>query len=245
MRLAIVAGLWRRHELADAWWQGVTRIADQWATLGYTVDIVVSGSESQHLGRALLADAVWVRVPNRPLGAKLNAAARVACQRGADALFLIGSDNWFSPGAIATAARYASQGHRYIGMEGCWFTEYGTGRAARFPGYPADHPRHGEPIGPGRYLDRRLVPADGCPWEPERERGMDDSMQRRCNLPRPALVMQTRESVLLDVKTRESLGAFDHVTRTLGLSVTADPPELGVVPEWPMLSGARETQRMA
>jgi hypothetical protein len=240
VKVAIVSGLWGRYPLALPWWHGMTRIQRHWQARGVDCEIVVSGSESLHYRLCEPLGGHWAEAPNAPLGFKLNAAAQLAYHRDADYLLITGCDDFLAPRIIDIMAnRVLRDGAKYVGLSGCWFYDLATGRTCLFEEYATGHIRRGEPVGLGRMIHRSLLPADGRPWENQKNRGMDHSMSTKCKLPPASIVPVGELNVAVDVKTAENLWSYEHMANSFRLRTRVDPPEMRVIPEWDMIQALR------
>lgn len=239
MQLAVCTPLWGRHHLAPLWWRAVVRLRTAWQAAGHNVEIVVGGSEPEHRARCEAHQGIWVETPNRPLGRKWNNTMEAAFWRGADYVLILGADDFLAPAVAAALLEAVVAGERYVGLAGIYFYDLGTGRTCLFPGYPAGHFRHGEPVGAGRLLHRSLL-FDGRPWDDDREKGLDRSMTQRLRLPPAQLLEVGPGAVAVDVKTDENLWSFDQMAGRRAIDV--DPPWLGALPEFPALQALRAAE---
>jgi hypothetical protein len=226
---------WRRHELSRI----VMRHFGRWVQyarerpeLDVEIKLVaVVTCEHDAASAAYATEAGWTVVdcPNKPLGRKFNATARAAKDLDADALLLMGSDNFISPKAFEVFAR-AIDKYRALGVQHCHFINSDTGHAVRWH-YGLDHHRYKEPIGPARLINRDALEAvDWAPWDPSAFRGVDRTQTEKLMEQGIAWVLVPDDLTLIDVKTRESLNPFTPfipagVPVDLGKVLSAIPAE--------------------
>ncbi len=231
MRVALCCALWRRLEIAPAWWAGVNRMREQFAAAGHTLVPYIAGSEGPHRALCEQHGGVWVQHENKPLGAKWNAVVAATTE---DFIFTTGSDDWYSPALVDLYLAQLAHGYEYVGLESIYFHDLASGRTCFWRGYGKGHHRHGEPVGAGRLVARRFLTTD--PWDDERNDGLDWSMTKRLGLTEGLLLPVGSGAPAVDVKTRANIWLYEHVER-FGDGDGGDVMDL--IPEWPMLRAAR------
>lgn len=125
--------------------------------------------------------AVWVNIPNKPLGRKWNLAFTKAREFKPDAVLYVGSSDWLSDNWIPETRPYVEQ-HGITGTPGCWFADIpkrGKIRIVYWPGYVGE--RSNESIGIGRMLSKKLLDLiDWQPFDSTKDSSMDASMKQKC-----------------------------------------------------------------
>lgn len=232
MRIALCTAVWQRYALAPIWWQGVSRLQRRFAAHGLTLTVTVAGSEPTHQRLALLHNAAWIPVENRPLGAKWNAAVEAACRSGADYLLILGSDDFLSDAVVDRYAVLIREGWYYLGLGSLYFYEPRSDRLAL---YNLCRGRYGSPLGAGRLLHRTLLEPQGFrPWLDCLNRALDADMRRRCDLPPGRLLHMGGDLVAVDVKTDTNIWSFDRLAEAYpALDYRTSPLP---IPEWPALA---------
>jgi hypothetical protein len=76
------------------------------------------------------------------------------------AVIMMGSDDYIDSPAMELIQKLLVD-HDYISFEDCYFDDRGTWY--RWPGYPAKHPRFGEPVGAGKVIRQDLL--DRIDWK--------------------------------------------------------------------------------
>jgi len=221
MKLGVIMALWRRQELTRLCLRRIARAARG-------VDaVLVAVTDEEDNGRAAREHGFEVvERPNRPLGAKHNAA--VWHLRGrVDAVVVLGSDDWvcdqFFP-QWATACPEAPLFGLYDTYQVCLRTR----RALYFEGYRQPH-RRGDTIGAGRRVGAEVLEAlDWQPWEPDVEKSLDWSMRQRMEQRGFRVsgsgVHQAQLGVRMigSIKGRRSLTSFDEMLRQSSMRAWGD-----------------------
>lgn len=172
-RLAVVCAFWRRPQLTAAMFAWTARMAKR--CNGFDMDLIAVGSEGES-SRQCAEQAGWfyVEVPNEPLGRKWQSGVDVAMARGANAVMLLGSDDFGTEHVFRAAAKAIFEDDATVfGFSDFYFIGQGP-RACYWPGYTESSGRMGEPMGAGRTFSRELLDAvRGRLWHDDLERGLD------------------------------------------------------------------------
>lgn len=128
--------------------------------------------------------AVWVQHPNKPLGAKWNAAFVKAKEFNPDAVLYVGSSDWLSDNWIHEMEPHVNE-RGFVGTSGCHFFHFDTKIHGCFwPGYSYTKfhkDRSDETIGIGRMISAKVM--DLLNWKPfydTYDNSLDRSMKERC-----------------------------------------------------------------
>lgn len=116
MKIALVSAVWGRAALTSVWWKAATRVVSDFQAAGYEAQVFVSGSESAHLLLCQLYGGVWCEQGNEGVGEKWNVATRSALAWGADYIFILGSDDFFSPGLIQNYCAALRANQHYMAL---------------------------------------------------------------------------------------------------------------------------------
>lgn len=213
MKVLIGTTLWRRPRLERLCLFRFNQLAKDLEAAGHQVVrlAIVSDVEGNDLATRWGWETVWSS--NDPLGHKHNQMARQADIVKADYLLVTGSDNWLN--TIEPYEAAMRTGHHLVGCSSVLFVNTKSGRGFFFQ-YPEGHPRHHEPIGPGRLLSRHaLESVDWTPWDPGLNRGLDASMRRRFESVGYAdwhlFRSEYEGTMLVDFKTATNIWSYVHV----------------------------------
>lgn len=212
MLVAIVAAAWGRPQLIAPWWAQIHRIVDQWDAAGIDTAVIVAGSEPDHEAACLDNGGIWVHSRNRPLGRKHNVAAGVAQSLQADYMFVVGTDDFFSPELIAQYIPLIKDRVLYAGIKGCYFWEPSTDRIGFFEGYAPNSGSVNRSLGTGRLIHSSLLNrVNWQPWDRSVNSGLDHSLECALHYPKATLLQVGPEAVCLDVKTRQNIWSFNMI----------------------------------
>jgi hypothetical protein len=190
VKWAVVNTLWKRRWLSKLTLRRVRNAAPP----GTRLVAAVSDPKDAFLATA----EGWhpVTVQNQPLGRKHNAAMR-AC-RGADAVVVVGSDNWLCD-KFFEVMEPALEHANLLGVLDVYAVCSYNRLCAHFGGY-AGRKREGDSLGVGRVLSGDLLERlDWRPWEDRLATGLDASMQRK--------LREIAEHVRRDHRSQENWGA--------------------------------------
>lgn len=143
--------------------------------------VVCAGDNPEEKRLCQSLGAVWVQMPNKPLGKKWNAAFLKARDFAPDAVLYVGSSDWLSENWIEKTKPYVER-YGITGVPGCHFVDIpkkGEIRAVYWAGYTGD--RASESIGIGRMLSAKLLELiNWQPFDATKNSSMDSSMKARC-----------------------------------------------------------------
>lgn len=186
MKIAICAPVWGRPELRDKFLDHMLRHQEYLAEVGADLSVAISGSEGQESMRPVVDRGFnYIEVPNKPLGAKFNAALFLAeMSHSPDYFCFTGSDTFAQANIWDKYIHLADQGHKYVGVTDAYLINWnGKGDphgAVYWPGYYLSNPRRaGEPIGPMRLIHRSLMPDDMQLYDQSASSSLDASASRK------------------------------------------------------------------
>jgi hypothetical protein len=81
VRIALLSAVWRRLEIAPAWWSNVARIRDRFASHGHQLTAIVAGSEYGHKLICEEFGGLWVEVPQPPARGQVERGLRLGRRR--------------------------------------------------------------------------------------------------------------------------------------------------------------------
>lgn len=234
--LTICSAVWGRRALTRVWYIGLARIRQRFAANGIVTRLVVVGSEDDHAmlftfaGRYMRADT-YIQGPNRPLGAKWNAAIVAAKQEWTDYIMILGSDDFLSNGVVDEMSALMCQGKPHIGLHGLYFADHDSGSVLRW--YGGDRP-----AGPGRIIASDLMPRRG-PWPDGQQWAMDAELHRALGSPELSLIKVRPGAVAVDVKYSDNIWGYRELCRSLpGRVEPASPAMLRIaIPEYAKIMG--------
>lgn len=177
--ISVVVAFWKRPELTRLMFHHTAAVARE--CTGFNVKLIAIGSEGD-ASRSIAEEEGWVYVEaeNSPLSAKWNAGVWEACRLGTDAVFITGSDDFFTAPILRSAAKaifvdeadaFGYADHFFLG---------GGPRALWWPGYGSETGRVGEPMGSGRAFSRRVLEMLRWKlWPDDLDRGLDGACWAR------------------------------------------------------------------
>ena len=199
MKIVVVTALWKRPNLTRLVFKRYAAVKRDLAGV-VDIEFVAVGSERAS-SSSLAAREGWgyVEAPNRPLGAKWNAARPAVRAHDPDGMVVVGSDDWLSTPAFRFYVEGLRAGVPLMGFRDIYFLYWQTGRTLYFGGY--QHPsRVGESLGLGRCLSRESLEAlRWQPWWNSLNRGLDYSMMRSLRKRHPVVKDQARIVRMADV----------------------------------------------
>jgi len=217
MRVVVITAVWRRHQIMRAFWAFCGHLREWWGE--HEVLAAVAGSQDpEHEAMAREWGALYVDVPNNPLGRKFNAALQAARTLEPDIVLLMGSDDVFSR-EVAEAYRPHFTRDAYVGLRDLYFYQTETGAMGYWPGYPAG-PRWGEPAGCGRLIGRRWLEAvTWHPWDDAQQNCLDYVSNRAfaaAGAPHFALLgLEQTGGCAVDCKSAVNLWGIERIVRSL------------------------------
>lgn len=208
MKVVVVTCLWRRHQLSG---RVLARFAAAQKNLRDVVDLdfVAVGSEKD-VSAELAQQHGWqyVEFANRPLGAKWNAALGRAREMEADAILVVGSDDWLSDGLIKHQVEALERGVQVAEIRDVYLLCGRTLECRRFG-----------PTGVGRTVHRTILDKlDWSLWGPGTNCRLDAFMNKRLR----AVGVESRESCymsdveggsMVDVKAGTNIRGFSGFSR--------------------------------
>ena len=169
--------------------------------------IVVAVSDDVGEGLAKEYGLAYVRTENRPLGAKHNAAMRLARELKPRRVMILPSDDFVNP-AYLDAARGSDAD--YIFPASCGFFDLRTGRACMMRWDKGDTLLYGA----GRVVSHRVLEAVPELWHPNRPKGLDQDSHctiRAAGFEATPLGVPGGQVCLTDVKTDVNLWGYDVI----------------------------------
>lgn len=120
---------------------------------------------------------LFVRAPNRPFGAKLNAGMRAIRELDVDGVICVGSDDLVSETLLRNFGDAARTGYT-VGLLDTFVADLETKTAIHWKGY--ENHRKGETVGAGRCFTRiALSFMHWSPWDHNANKNMDYGMTQR------------------------------------------------------------------
>jgi hypothetical protein len=214
-RLALVTCVWKRHAITRVFYQAVDYLRDWWQDEVDLVVVVAGSQDPVHAQLATAAGAVYLDVPNHPLGAKFQSTLTAARTLDVDAVLIMGSDDLLDEPMARAYLPILRGPEPCVGLRDWYFLQTEDGRFGYWPGYAQRH-RLGEPAGGGRIIPVRWLDALNWQlWETGKHHGMDHSSYRRLSsVGMPTFPLLTASSVpgcALGLKGPDSLWRYEHV----------------------------------
>lgn len=223
-RLVIVTAAWGRSRLTELMLRHTASLEapDGWDVVRVCVETPGDPDPAQYTHGWHYAQA-----ENAPLSAKWQAGVDAARDLGADAVMILGSDDFVNAAFLESVTDALEAGAEYVQPSGLWVYDAPTAQ------YPAGRCFFGyaQRIGAGRTLSRHLL--DRLGWQLWTEAGpgrLDGAMDARLDpvcLPYLLPRMLERRLILVDVKTEQqgqsaNIWTYDDLA---GLAVAAFDPE--------------------
>jgi len=125
--------------------------------------IIVMGESPEEEACATETGCDFLKVQNDPLGRKYQAEVFWSMTYNPDALVVLGSDTWLSPGWLETGAREIEKGAELVGKADWYSLKAYAGETVEIihRGYPEGHRR--DPVGGGRMISRYVL--DRMGWD--------------------------------------------------------------------------------
>lgn len=205
MKISVVTGVWKRPIVFEMFAESIKKIP-------FEVDVIVAGSEGHESKRMVERHGfTYIEVPNRPLGAKMNATTKAA--KGSDYVICLGSDDLLSVDTWLRLYEEMQKGYDIIGLQDLYFYDLKTRKAIYWGGYIGK--RYGHTTGVGRCLSKKVMSKLGweC-WRSRIDRYLDASMSERLRNTGVDFNVKTinlKDSGLLavDVKSSENITPFE------------------------------------
>lgn len=259
MKIALCSAVWGRLPLTRVWWKGISRIRERFAEERIESRAFISGSEAEHQDLCRVQDGVWSECGNGKLGEKWNCAVRAGLAWGADHIFILGSDDFFSDALIKQYARLIYAGTPFVSLDAIYVHEVSSNRTllldtnAQKTGsmqrlddseiiYRYHHadgskrrttrvPNEQMKVGAGRLIQRSYFEGFTDFWDASRAIALDLNMVHRLSLPAPLFVIHPH-GFALDVKTGENIWSFDRLLSWFPTALRPDAGVLTSLPEW-------------
>lgn len=170
MKLVVVTCLWKRPVIAD---RVLARLASAKKNLESEVDLdlVAVGSEGEASAELARRNGFhYVEFANKPLGAKWNRGAAEARKLGADAIVIVGSDDWLSDGILRYHNEHLQRGVELLTFRDTFIVCEKMQNCRRYAG----------PTAVGRSVHKSLLDQlDWELWKPESNSRLDAWMDTR------------------------------------------------------------------
>ena len=208
-RIAMIQGLWKRHELER---QMLAYRQRQARRLRGQVELQTfcAGSEGT-LSESIAKDhgAHYIEVPNQPVSQKHQAALESARDWQPDAVIFMGSDNAVSDATLLHYCDMIGDGAMLGGFLTFWYLK--DNKLFSWEGYPLDTHRPDPSVGAGRFHSKALLDRmDWQMWESCNNHSLDyhatQMILRAVPTAKPKNWLNTeRDFYLLDVKSSQNL----------------------------------------
>lgn len=209
MKIAIVTGIWKRHDIFEMCAKGIQLLQQQ---TDCEISVIVSGSEGNTSKQLVEKHGfTYIEIPNEPLAIKMNAPVLMAKQLNADYVFCIGSDDIISPELFSIYVEQAKRGIDFVGVTDFYFYDTISKRVIYWGGYREDW-RKGHTCGAGRLISKRLLDLwQWKLWEVKHNLILDNSIQDKlAATPHTEMIFSIKENGVyaLDIKSKENMTPF-------------------------------------
>ena len=163
MRLALLTGIHGRHDVAQACLERAADLVPE-----RPIGLAVLSPEDREVMAPICAAAgwLWTQAPNQPLSHKWQTGLAALRFRipDADAVMVLGSDDFFTPGFLQAGREALAAGEIAVGPQAVWMLDRASGCLGLWKGE----------VGTGRFLARAaLDAADWKLWTVPKRMGLD------------------------------------------------------------------------
>jgi len=208
MKVCIITAVWKRPEVFEIFAEAVK-------SLDGDIVVCVAGSEGDKSKDMVEKHGfMYVETPNKPLGVKMNQAAILASQTGADYYLLMGSDDIMNQPLLDRYIKIASKGWHYIYLVDCYFYDTVSGKSLYWAGYLKNRyrARLRRALGCGRMLSKqKMERVRWQPWMNDRyhdllDTGFDEKMRLK---ERESMEVTLQgDECILDIKSSTNMTPF-------------------------------------
>lgn len=209
MKIAIVTGIWKRHDIFEMCAKGIHLLQKQ---NNCELSVIVAGSEGEQSKQLVEKYGFeYIEIPNEPLAEKMNAPVMMAKELNCDYVFCIGSDDIISPELFSIYVEQAKRGIDFVGVTDFYFYDTISKRVIYWGGYREDW-RKGHTCGAGRLISKRLLDLwQWKLWEVKHNLILDNSIQDKlAATPHTEMIFSIKENRVyaLDIKSKENMTPF-------------------------------------
>lgn len=193
-------------------------------------EIVIVGESRGEEELAEATGAIFVSHPNNPLGAKFQAGVNKARELKADALMMLGSDDWITSNWCSRMMQEIDKGFDLVGGKQLFILSLGfdARELVCLSGYQEPE-RRDEPLGAGRMFSRRIL--DKMEWKvfPEMSDGGLDGASYSLAVAHGAgiCVVEDEDAVIMDIKSPlwKNKWSFEQFSNAPGIARIAEVDE--------------------
>lgn len=197
--------LWKRYDIAHMCLKKIKLGIETQIQNDYEV-ICIGSEQSKSAKLARYFGFDYIEVPNRPLGAKLNAGVKYAKDKGFDYIIKIDSDDIVSDLFFDTYNIYFNFiKPDLLGLKDFYIYDIETTKYYFWPGY--EGVREGETIGSGRSLSYKLCEKLNFEIvDSSKNSALDKSMTLKLrNIDHYAITINNSNAYLVDIKSIENI----------------------------------------
>lgn len=216
IRIAVITAMWKRPEVFKMFAEQLNKIIGGVGD-SIKIEVFVSGSEantSKNLCESFGFN--YIEKPNRPLGAKMNAALNLSRDFNPHYFLLLGSDDIFCEKLMNAYYDCILKRVQYAYLEDCYFYDTVSGSALYWGGYSGW--RKGKGLGAGRFISREIVEHLGWSiWSPLNNKNLDYSFDQRMrivNCKTEKINLQNIGAYMVDLKSETSITRFYRYENT-------------------------------
>jgi hypothetical protein len=225
MRIAILTAVWGRPRLSG---MALRRIAGMKVPGVEILPIVSWSFEDANPPDLGVPGIVYVEAQNSPLSDKWNEGAKEAKRLNADALMVLGSDDFIDARLVEISAKRLKAGADYVVPQSLYFFDTETKRCIY---------AHADRIGAGRTISRAILDRLSYrPWVGGFDRAIDSCMDRKMMAAKvpPVFIPDIRKEggSIVAVKSKENMWSFENMTNLKHRDVDAGEVLRSVVPEY-------------
>lgn len=209
MRIAIVTGIWKRHNIFKMFAKGVKHIEENIKDVELIT--IVAGSEGKESKKLVESYGFhYIEMPNQPLSNKMQSTIKKAYELKVDYVICMGSDDVLSLELMQKYILMMKKGIDYIGTTDFYFYDTVSDKSLYWGGYTENY-RFGHLCGAGRCLSANLLnQMNWMVWEGY-DNMLDTSMQvklKGCKYTEERINLKKLGLYALDIKSETNMTKF-------------------------------------
>ncbi len=214
-RLAVLTCVYGRPEITKIFKKHLLSVEHQLSNTYTFLNIIVDSETSNEALFAQDCHFVYLNANNNPLSNKWQAGLTYLKDLQWDNLLILGSDDLMTYELLMRYQALIANNIDLIGLQDLYMYKLSTATLYYWAGYNPKHKRHGETIGLGRCLSRRLVSGMGYKlWDAGLQKNLDGNMMK--NIRSSSFEFQSQAmrcqatSLAVDIKTEANVTSLEE-----------------------------------
>lgn len=208
IRLCIVTGIWKRHDVFEIFANKTKQLKHK----DVEICVIVAGSEGSKSRRVVEKHGFkYIEIENQPLAHKMNCTTELAGVYKADFVLCVGSDDIITQPLFNIYVQEMKKGTDFVGTLDWYFYDMNKNKFAYWGGYRDS--RRGHTCGAGRMLSSKLMSIfNWKPWDLEHSHVLDNSMQKKLTkISHSSTIFSLRQEgvIGLDIKSETNMTPFE------------------------------------